>query len=328
MNSPGPRRSRSRRAIANGVEYDGHGRDVEEADAPAGAGLDIQSRAFGDRTGVRAGHGFALPLPDGRFGHAVFLGVNRQGYLLLDISALIRVQPANPDAVREAPRRYRQPILVWHTGFAAMPLPSTAQVAPLPCEVAFRSGVGWPDPEAIARLERRFAVWNTETRQGWTALLMAMATAGERLPGIEGHTLVTARVGRDGQGCDEGSGDLTCAGECCRPAEPPACRLTDGTGGGHRASLPLKHQRCRQSLGNTVRGALRRGLYRQDDRQSEEVPHWRGFTGDQRGMHLSGSIEDYRALRGRRSTAPALRFRRSDQLASYRHRTSQVLVRN
>jgi hypothetical protein len=33
-------------AIANGVEYDGHGRDVEEANAPAGARLDIQSRAF------------------------------------------------------------------------------------------------------------------------------------------------------------------------------------------------------------------------------------------------------------------------------------------
>jgi hypothetical protein len=185
-------------AIENGVEYDGQGRDVEEADAPVSAGLDIQSRAFGDRTGVRAGHGFAVPLPDGRFGHAVFLGGNRQGYLLLDISALITNQPANPDAVREAPRRYRQPILVWHTGFAAVPLPSTVQVAPLPCEVVFRSGVGWPDPEAIARLERRFAVWNTETQQGWRALLMALAAAGERVPGLEGHTLLTARVGRMG----------------------------------------------------------------------------------------------------------------------------------
>jgi hypothetical protein len=185
-------------AIASGVEYDGHGRDVEETNAPAGAGLDIQFRAFGNRTGVRAGHAFALPLPDGRFGHAVFLGGDKQGYLLLDISALITVQPANPEAVREAPRRYRQPILVWHTGFAAVPLPSTVQVAPLPCEVVFRSGVGWPDPEAIARLERRFAVSDTETPQGWRALLMAMAAAGQRLPGIEGHTLVTARVGRTG----------------------------------------------------------------------------------------------------------------------------------
>jgi hypothetical protein len=185
-------------AISNGVEYDGHGRGVEEVDAPAGAGLEIQFRAFGDRTGVRAGHGFALPLPDGRFGHAVFLGGDRQGYLLLDISALITVQPANPNAVREAPRRYRQPILVWHTGFAAVPLPSTVQVAPLPCEVVFRSGVGWPDPEAIAQLERRFAVRKTETPQGWRALLMAMAAAGERLPGMEGHTLVTARARRTG----------------------------------------------------------------------------------------------------------------------------------
>jgi hypothetical protein len=68
----------------------------------------------------------------------------------------------------------------------------------VPCEVVFRSGVGWPDLEAIARLERRFAVWNTETPQGWRALLMAMAAAGEQLPGIEGHTLVTARVERTG----------------------------------------------------------------------------------------------------------------------------------
>jgi hypothetical protein len=183
-------------AIATGVEYDGHGRDIEEVETPAG--LDIQSRAFGDRTGVRAGHGFALRLPDGRFGHAVYLGGNRQGFLLVDISALITVQPASPDAVREAPRRYRQPILVWHTGFTTVPLPSTVQIASLPCEVVFRSGAGWPDPEAIARLERRFAVWKTETPKGWRTLLMAMAAAGERLPGIEGYTLVTARVGRTG----------------------------------------------------------------------------------------------------------------------------------
>jgi hypothetical protein len=39
-------------------------------------------------------------------------------------------------------------------------------------------------------------------------------------------------------------------------------------------------------------------------------------------MHLSGSIEDYRVLRGHRSTASALLSRPSDQLASYRHRTS------
>jgi hypothetical protein len=86
-------------------------------------------------------------VPDGRFGHAVFPGGNRQGYIPPDISALITAQPANPDAMREAPRRYRQPILIWHTGFAALPLSSTVQIAPLPCEVVFRSGVGWPDPE-------------------------------------------------------------------------------------------------------------------------------------------------------------------------------------
>lgn len=205
-------------AIANGVEYDGHGRGGEKIDALAGAGLDIQFRAFGDRTGVRAGHGFALPLPDGRFGHAVFLGGNRQGHLLLDISALITDQPAKPGAVQEAPRRYRQPILVWHTCFAAVPLPSTAQVVQLPCEVVFRSGIGWPDPEAILRLERRFAVWDTQTPQGWRALLVAMAAAGERLPGIEGHYLVTARVGRTGAlNLIEDYTLLQPADDACRP---------------------------------------------------------------------------------------------------------------
>ncbi len=107
-------------------------------------------------------------------------------------------QPANPDAMREAPRRYRQPILVWQTGFAALPLPSTVQVAPLPCEVVCRWGVGWPDPESITRRGRRFAVWNTETPQGWRALLMPMAAAGEQLPEIESHTLLTPRVGKTG----------------------------------------------------------------------------------------------------------------------------------
>ncbi|MFO0449343.1 MAG: hypothetical protein ACK52I_11910 [Pseudomonadota bacterium] len=183
-------------AVAHGLEYDGHGRDTEETDA--GAGLDIQTQAFGDRTGVRAGHGFALPLPNGRFGHAVYRGGSRQGFLLVDVSVLVTDRPARPDALREAPRRYRQPILVWHTRFAALPLPSTVQLAQLPCEVVFRSGVGWPDPEAIAQLERRFAVSETDTPEGWEALLMAMARTGERLPGIDGYTLSTARVGRTG----------------------------------------------------------------------------------------------------------------------------------
>ncbi|MFM8747204.1 MAG: hypothetical protein ACKOED_11145 [Aestuariivirga sp.] len=184
-------------ALAQGLQYDGYGQDFGAGDQ--GAGLDIQYQAFTDRTGIRAGHGFALPLPDGRFGHAVYLGSNRQGYLLLDISALVADQPVSPDTLRDAPRRYRQPILVFHTGFDALPLASLAPLARLPCTVLFRCGIGEPpDPEEIARLERRFAVSATDTPEGWNALLMALAEAGERLPGTDSYALFTARAGRTG----------------------------------------------------------------------------------------------------------------------------------
>ncbi len=183
-------------ARAQGLDYDGHGRAVDAGGA--GRGLDIQPCTLTHRTGVAAGAGFAVPLPDGRFGHGVYLGGDRRGYLLLDVSALVTDRPAGADAVRDAPRRYRQPLLVWHTGFAALPLARAAPIAQLPCEVVFRSGVGWPDPEAVARLEIRLGVRATDTPEGWNALLAAMAEAGERMPGIDGATLTTARVGRTG----------------------------------------------------------------------------------------------------------------------------------
>jgi len=183
-------------AVAHGVEHDGSGRPLEEADLQGG--LDLQTRTFTSRTGVKAGQGFAVLLPDGRFGHAIHLGSDKQGHLLVDVSTLVTDRPARPDDLRAAPRRYRQPILVWHTGFAALPLAAQAQVARLPVEIALRDGIGWPDPDAVAQLERRFAVEDTDSPQGWYALLGIMARSGERLPGIEGFCLVTARVGRTG----------------------------------------------------------------------------------------------------------------------------------
>ncbi len=183
-------------AVAQGVEYDGWGRSLDSLD-PKG-GTDLQSRTFTVRKGVKAGHGFALPLPGGRFGHAIHLGGDKQGYLLVDVSTLVTDRPAHPSDLQSAPRRYRQPILIWHTDFTAMPLAAQAQVVSLPIETAFRDGIGWPDADAVARLERRFAVEDTDTPEGWRALLGAIARSGQQLPEIEGFFLVTARVGRTG----------------------------------------------------------------------------------------------------------------------------------
>jgi hypothetical protein len=83
--------------------------------------------------------------------------------------------------------------------------------------------------------------------------------------------------------------------------------------------LPLKHQWCRQSLEKTGYGARKLGLYRQDDRQIEEVQHWRGFPGDRRGMHLSGSIEDYRVLRGLERECRLLQLSQPLGAVAYRH---------
>ena len=183
-------------ALASGLEYDGHGREVEAADT--GQGLDIQSKTFTQRTGVLAGHGFALPLPDGRFGHAIYLGGDRSGHLLIDIRVRVTDRPSPPEEVREAARLYRQPILVWHTDFAALTLPAAVPLAQLPCSAVFRCGAGWPDRLEVARLEKRFAVDRTDTPEGWNILLRAMAEAGERLPGTSAFHLMTARVGRTG----------------------------------------------------------------------------------------------------------------------------------
>ena len=183
-------------AQAEGVEYEGHGQDFDLTHTEPR--LELQSRRFADRTGIRAGHGFAIPLPDGRCGHAVYLGSDRQGYLLLDISTLVTDRPVTPDALQDAPRRYRQPILVWHTDFSILPIASKTPLAQLPRAVVFRSSVGWPDPDECERLETRFTISRTDTPEGWNALLVAMAKAGERLPGITGFNLCTAQVGRTG----------------------------------------------------------------------------------------------------------------------------------
>ena len=187
-------------AQAQGVEYDGHVRAVRdpiENDGPV-QGLDLLRLTFPDRTGINAGHGFSFRLPDRRFGHAIHLASDRQGYLLLDVSRLITNHPASPDELRDAPRRYRQPILVWHTPFVAFPLRYAATIARLPCDVVFRNSIGWPDPDDVTALARRLGISDPDTPEGWYALLSAMSDACERLPGIEGCVVWTARVSRTG----------------------------------------------------------------------------------------------------------------------------------
>jgi hypothetical protein len=188
------------RANRLGVTYDGHGQGLSDAaidNAEAGQ-RNLQVQSFTSRTGIKAGHGFAFPLPDGRMGHAVHLGSDRRGYLLLDILAVVAVAPVEAAALQSGPRRYRQPILVWHTPFAIVPLADTKQVAAIPREVSFRAGVGWPDPVAVARLAQRYRIADADNPEGWNALVLAMAEAAERLPDIEGYGTVTARVGRTG----------------------------------------------------------------------------------------------------------------------------------
>jgi hypothetical protein len=185
-------------ALEQGLSYDGHGTAVPVDSFDHGRPLDIQTYSFSQRTGVVAGSPSALPMPDGRFAHAVYLGESPQGFLLLDFSTLVSDRPARPEAIEKAPRQYRQPILVWHTGFSAVSLEPTAQLASFPIEVLFRAGVGWPMPEEIRILERRYGVTHTDSPEGWRALLLAMAEEQRRLPGIEGYSIFTARVDEEG----------------------------------------------------------------------------------------------------------------------------------
>lgn len=185
-------------AEAHGVDYDGHGEWIADEPDVGGKGLDILSQGFTKRTGIKPGHGFAFDLPDGRYGHAIYVGSDRMGYVLLDISILVTDQPASPDMVRAAPKRYRQPILVWHTPFVALALAQNLSLAQLPFEVAFRCSQGFPELDKVNELEQRFGVTNTDTPEGWNTVLVAMAKLRERLPGLDGYTLWTARVSRTG----------------------------------------------------------------------------------------------------------------------------------
>jgi hypothetical protein len=181
------------------VAYDGYGLWLNDALSDnTDRGRNIQAQTFASRTGIKAGHGFAFALPDGRFGHAIHIGSDRKGILLLEITGLVTDRPASLDDLREAPRRYRQPILVWHTPFAVLPLSGAKPLAQLPCAVLFRCMVGWPDPQEVARLETLFGISGTDNPAGWNSLLLAMADAGERLTGLQGFSVWTARVGRNG----------------------------------------------------------------------------------------------------------------------------------
>ena len=189
-------------AREHGLVHDGWGRalDVPEAAAEDVPPINLEAQSFAARTGVMPGHGFALPLGEGRFGHAVFLGEDGRGYLLLRISARVTERPMSADDVAAAPLRYRQPILVWNSGFAVQPLAgASVPLVTLPVQVAFRAATGWPDPEAVAGLGRRFGIANPDSRQGWESLVRAMAQAGQILPGIEGHSIWTAKVARSGK---------------------------------------------------------------------------------------------------------------------------------
>ncbi|CAB4576080.1 unannotated protein [freshwater metagenome] len=185
-------------ALELGLSYDGHGTAVPEHQSDHWLPLAIQTSPFSERTGVTAGSSFALPLPDGRFAHALYLGEDSRGFLLLDVSTLVSAFPARSEAIDKAPRHYRQPILVWHTGFSAMPLETAGELASLPTEVLFRCAVGWPMPEEIELLERGYDVTHTDSPEGWNALLLAMAQAQVRLPGVEGYSIFSAQVDQEG----------------------------------------------------------------------------------------------------------------------------------
>jgi hypothetical protein len=185
-------------AMELGLSYDGEGTAIPGHQSDQGLPLAIQTSTFSERTGVVAGSSFALPMPDGRFAHAVYLGEYARGFLLLDVSTLVSAFPARSEAIDKAPRHYRQPILVWHTEFSAVPLEPKAKLASLPTKVLFRCGVGWPTPAEIELLERAYGVTHTEAPEGWNDLLLAMAQAQVRLPGVEGYSIFTAQVDKEG----------------------------------------------------------------------------------------------------------------------------------
>lgn len=185
-------------ALEHGLTYDGSGRALLSDWFQEERGLDIQRSIFSDRTGIKTGEAFSLPMPSGRFAHAVYLGSNADGYLLLDVSTLVTNSPARPEEIRDAPRLYRQPILVWHTSFIALRRQSEKPLLSWPHQVVFRTGVGWPLPEEIEMLERRFGVTNTHTPTGWNSLLISMVVVGERLPGMESYNLVKADIDKLG----------------------------------------------------------------------------------------------------------------------------------
>ena len=185
-------------ALEHGLSYDGHGTSVFRDGSDQGVPLDIQTSSFTSRTGVVAGSPCALPMQDGRFAHALYLGEYSRGFLMLEVSTIVSDFPARWEEIEREPRQYRQPILVWHTGFSAIPLEPTAQLAALPTKVLFRCGVGWPMPEEIESLERDYRVNQTDSPEGWNALLLAMAEVRDRLPGVEGYSIFTAHVGQEG----------------------------------------------------------------------------------------------------------------------------------
>jgi hypothetical protein len=102
MSWSGPRIS-SRMAARVGSAA-GHGQSLNNAIRNGtGRTRDIKAQTFTERTGIKAGHGFAFPVSDGRFGVAIHLASDRRGICCL-ISAH-RSRTSVPAPMPCAPRQ-------------------------------------------------------------------------------------------------------------------------------------------------------------------------------------------------------------------------------
>lgn len=152
---------------------------------------------------IKPGECFAFALPNGCFGHGIFIGGSALDGHIFDFSRLISKTPATPDAINHAQSLYRQPVLGLLDPKIVIALGAPQEKASYPVMINFRVPFGVPAlPEEIDAFGHKLGLAEASSDANFLEFCQRLQQAGMRLPNSDDsdkYVLETATINRDGK---------------------------------------------------------------------------------------------------------------------------------